>query len=428
MAYRRTTIALLAALLTSPLVSAETLSDAWNAALRSHSLIAAAKERSEAAGRELEGTRAERRPRVDLTTGYTRLDQAPRFAFDGFVSPPLFDGDSFVVASAQVSVPIYTGGSLGHGITAAESAADASARAVTAVTQGIKLAVAAAYVDVLRAESALAVADSNVATLTAHTDDTSNRFESGVVPRNDYLAASVALADARQRRLTAANALELARSAYNRLLGRDMSAAVELRPDLGIDALVPSQTSLEALLAMAREQRPELAALESSAVALRERSSAARASRSPQLALTGGYQRLENQILDEEAFWMVGLAFQWNLFDSGRSASRAAALDRQANALMDERAELDGQIALEIRRALLDRTEAMNRRLVAGQAVEQAVENLDVARDRYLSGAGTNADVLSAETLRTQSVSNLDNAGFDFDMARLELARAVGSL
>lgn len=428
MAYRRTIIALLVGALTAPGASAETLIDAWNAALASHSLIAAARERSEAASSELEGTRAERRPRLDLTSGYTRLDSAPRFAFDGFMSPPLFAGDSIVVASAQVSVPIYTGGSLGHGITAAEAAADASVLAAAAVTQEVKLAVAAAYVDVLRAESALAVADSNVAMLTAHTDDTRNRFESGSVPRNDYLAASVALADASQRKLQAANALELARSAYNRLLGRDLTAEVELAADLGIAALVPSQTSLTALLATAREQRPELAALQSSADALRERSMAARASRSPQLALTGGYQRLENQVLDEEAFWMVGIAFQWNLFDSGRSRSRASALDRQANALMNERADLDGKIALEIRRALLDATEAESRRLVASQAVEQAAENLDVARDRYLSGAGTNADVLDAESLRTQTLSNLDNAGFDFDVARLELARAVGSL
>jgi outer membrane protein len=407
---------------------AETLQEAWDAAGASHALIAAARERREAALLDLEGAKSDRKPDVKLTTGYMRVDQAPSFAFSGFASPPLFDDDDFVLASAEMTLPLYTGGALSHGIAAAQSAAEASLSQVGAISQTVRLAVASAYIDVLRAESALGVADSNVATLSAHTADARNRYESGAVPRNDFLAASVALAGANQRRLQAMNALELARSAYNRLLGRDLSAPVELESEIDLAAIVPETDDLDALLEMARSRRPELAAIEANAEALREQSAAERGGTRPQLALTGGYHHIENQVLDEDGFWTVGIGFEWNLFDSGRRNSRAAGLTRRANALLRERADLEAQIALEIRQALLDGTAAVNRRAVAVQAVEQAAENLDVARDRYISGAGTNADVLDAEVLRTQSLNNLDNAGFDLKLARLRLARAVGAL
>ena len=63
----------------------------------------------------------------------------------------------------------------------------------------IKLGVAEHYVGVLRAESAVAVAGSYVASLRTHTENARNRYEFGDVPQNDYLAASVTLADANPR-------------------------------------------------------------------------------------------------------------------------------------------------------------------------------------------------------------------------------------
>ncbi len=407
---------------------AESLREAWNTALEAHALIAAAEEQRAAAYRDVEGSKAERRPSLDLSSAYTRFDAAPSLAFGGFSSPPLFAGDSIVMSSAEVSLPLFAGGALRDGVTAAESAADAADWQLDTIRQDVKLRVAVAYVDVLRAESALGVADSNVATLTAHAEDARNRYESGAVPRNDYLAASVALADASQRRLRAENGLELARSAYNRLLGRDLTAAVDLEPELVLEGLVPDSPEFAALIATARAERPELAALSAQAEALKAQSAAARGAARPRVALTGGYQYLENQVLDEERFWTIGIGMEWNLFDGGRRANRSAALERRANAVLEQRADLDAAISLELRGALLDRAEAAARLRVAEQTVEQATENLAVVRDRYASGAGTNADVLDAESLRTQSLSNLDNAGFDVDLAGIRLARALGSL
>lgn len=408
---------------------AETLEQAWTAALSSHQQLASAAARRESAMLDVEAARAGRLPRVDVRGSYAGLDASPRFDFGGgTVSDPLFRDDVLASAGAQVSIPLYAGGTINAGIDAATSAANASEQQFVALTQDIKLATGEHYVQVLRAESALDVARSNVASLEAHTTIAENRYKTGEVPQNDYLAASVSLANARQGLVQAENALDLARAAYNRFLGRSLDAPVSLDPDLGVGELLAEQHGLADLQEMAISGRPELASMAAQEAALRKRSQATRGTSRPQVALTGGYQFLDNQFLDTDEIWMAGLTFRWNLFDGGRARKQAASLDRQAKALAHGRNDLQTTIALQVRSAWNDRREAEHRAAVAAAAVEQAIENLRVVRNRYEAGASTNAEVLDAEALRIQALGNRDDARYEQALAKLRLTRAVGSL
>jgi len=408
---------------------AETLDDAWAAAAASHRQIEAAGAMRDAASFELEQARSVRLPQLGVSSGYTRLDTAPGFSFGNSLSTgPIFDGDDFVTAGAQLSIPLFTSGAVSAGIEAAKYGARAAEDQLSTVVQDIKLGVAEHYVAVLRAESAVSVAESYVASLETHTNDTRNRYEVGDVPQNDYLAASVTLADAEQHLLQARNNLDNARAAYNRFLGRPMIATVSLDPTINTDALLPGNANLEQLIDTARTNRRELAALDAQAQALRSQADTVRASTRPQLALTGGYMYLENEFLSADRFWMAGVSLNWNLFDGGQSARRSQAIDSRAAAIGYNRADLETMIALQVRRAWNDRSEADSRLKVAENAVEQANENLRVVRNRYQAGASTNSEVLDAEALREQALSNRDNARFGVDIAKLRLARAIGAL
>jgi len=422
-------LALAAVLILPATAGAESLQQAWSDALASHNQLAAAAARRDAAGLNLESAQAERWPRLDVSSSFTQLDEAPRFDFGGgTLSQPIFDNDNFLQAGVQVSLPLYAGGAISAGVGAAEYAAEASAQQYESVLQDIKLGTGEHYVQVLRAESGLAVADSSVKTLRAHTELARRQYEFGSVPKNDFLATSVALADAEQRKLQAENALDIARAAYNRFLNRALDKPVALDPELDIDQLVPAGETLESLILTATEQRDELAMLEAEANSLRENSTAVRARSRPQFALTGGYMYLENAFLDADEFWMAGVSFQWNLFNAGRNRDRAAALERQALAVNHTRSDLLTTIALQVRRAWNDRREAEARTRVAEVAVDQAIENLRVVQNRYEAGSSANIEVLDAETLRQQALNNRDNARYELALAKLRLARAVGAL
>jgi outer membrane protein TolC len=407
---------------------AETLGEAWATAIASHRQIGAAGAMRDAAAYELEQARAARLPQLGLSSGYTRVDKAPGFSLGGIDTGPLFDGDDFVSAGAQIQLPLYTGGAVSAGIDAAQLGTRAAEDNLATVIQDIKLGVAEHYVGVLRAESAVTVATSYVASLESHTENTRRRYEVGDVPQNDYLAASVTLANAEQRLLQAKNGLDYAQAAYNRLLGKPLTAAVSLDPALSIDGLVPFGATLSQLIDTARLERRELAALDAQQNALRRQADSVRAGSRPQLALTGGYMYLENEFLTDDQFLMAGLGFTWNIFDGGQIRKRSAAIERKAAAIGHNRADLASMIDLQVRRAWNDRIEAESRLKVAESAVNQATENLRVVRNRYDAGASANVEVLDGEALREQALSNRDSARFELQLAKLRLARATGAL
>lgn len=415
----------------APPGSAETLEQAWRAALGGDLSLRAAASRVAAAESELGAARADRAPSISAGASAVTLNETPAFDFAAAGLPvqlPLFGGSTWAMASTAVSVPLYRGGATRNSIDAAAANVEAERHAAGSLREQVKLGVAERYVDVLRATSALAVVESDVASLEAHLADAEDMYRSGAVPRNDFLAASVSLADAEQRRLQAENALDLARAAYNRSLGRDLAAPVDIDSTLpAVDARLDA-SDLDALTALAADNREELASLDAAAAALRARSAATEAENRPQVGLTGGYYHLENDVLNRRDFWTVGVGVQWRLFDSGRSRDRAESLALQSAATRDERRNLESVVRLEVRQAWLARGEAERRVTLAAAAVDQAEENLRVARDRYRSGEGTNTEVLNAEALRSSSRSNLDNARYDAALARYRLAWAAGLL
>jgi len=422
--------AALTAMLTCHVGHGETLDDAWVLALQQDHSLAAARNQAEAAGFEAQAARAQRWPTIAVGGSYTQLDDSPAFDFSftglPLTPPELFADDNFMMGSATLTVPLFTSGRISSSIAAAEAHERGVGAQVTAATSDVKLAVADAYVGVLRARKANDVARSNVQTLEALTRDTTSMFERELVPKNELLAVQVALADARQNELRAANAAEVAAAAYNRRLGAPLDRPVELSESLAVP--VELSQDLPALVEQAKSRRAELDAFDAQAEAYGQLARTERSRVLPQVALSGGYQYLENQFLDDETVGMAGIGVQWAMFDGGQSRKRAAALDRNRRATEQQRADASSQIELQVRQAYLGIQESRQRVEVTAQAAEQADENLRIARERYTAGLGTQTQLLQAETLRVQALRNRDDATLDAGLAQLRLARAVGAL
>lgn len=409
---------------------AESLTDAWAMALQTDGMLAAAHSDRAAAEADHSAAVRQRWPALDLNGAYTQFEHAPNLDLTtpaGQLQAPIWRHDAYGVAGADLSVPLWTSGK----ISAAIGAAAAGARGANAVegrsTADLKLSVAEAYIAVFRARRSLVVAESNVASLKAHADDVQVLYDKQAVAQSDVLSAQVALANATQQQLRAANALRLATATYNRWLGQPL----ERSPELDEPSAAPSATvmeSLDQLIGEAIDRRPEITAVSAQHDGLEQAVRSERAQGLPQIVLHAGYNHLDNLILDRENFASIGIGFQWRLFDSGQLAARTSALRSRARAAEQRLSDLRSQVRLEVETEFYNREEAGARIHAAAAAVAQAEENLRMAKELYSNGLGTNNQVLDAETLRIIATTNRDNAKFDALIADYRLQRAVGAL
>lgn len=410
------------------IVPLETLDDAWSSALANDQRLEASQWNLAAAQSTWAAARAEMFPSMSLGGNYYALSEQPKVsAHMPFLPTPLsfpIIDQSSVGFHALVSQPIYTFGRISNGIAAAQDGVRANEAEVQRTRLDIKMNVAEIYVIVLRAARVVDVVEAKVLSLGGHNKDVTNLFDKGLVSRNDLLAAQVAWADSRQQAMQARNGLQVARAAYNRALGRDLTQPVNLA-ELQDDEDVGDVAELTGL---AMQLRPELAGLSAQARSLQNQSASERARNAPQVSVAGGYLYQENQQITPDGMAGVLVSVEWNAFDSGRVSNRAASLCEKAEAVIRTRRDAETMIALEVRQKWIDLQTARERLEVTRQATAQADENLRVVRERYQQQVGTNTEVLDAETLRVQAYTNFYNSTYESVLARLRLRRAVGNL
>ncbi len=403
---------------------AETLEEAWFAALNANHQIKAAQANTDASQEQLQAAEGALLPELNVGTGYTQYNETPsaKTSIEGKTAQFAMQQMGSVKAQAIATLPIYTSGRISHNISAAQANLNATQANEQVAILDLKMQVAENYVAVLRLEDAVQVAKSHIRSLESHERDVKNLFEQGIVAKNDVLAAEVEVLNAKQLLMQAANTYDNAKARYNQLLTRPLTTNVELT----LPFSEPPKVTLENLNQNALMQRPEFQVLNEQMESLHQQMQSINANLMPQVALNGGYQYQQNHYQTYEGLWMANVGVDWKLFD-GSTHHKGEALEKQVLALKEQHEMLSGQILLQVRQAWLDSQEAQQRFQVAKQTIVQADENLKVTTDRYQQGLTTHTEVIQAENLRTQMHHNLNNATYDFVLANLRIKHAAGS-
>jgi outer membrane protein TolC len=421
----------------------ESLAEAWRAADAANPALQAEQASAGAAQAREQAATALDWPSISLSAGYLRLSDAPSTSVDltpfgrALAGTPLAAIASRLpaqlglplsereVAAGQfgISYPLYAGGRIVATQAAAREARSLAGANVERVRQDLHLQVAEYYLNVQRADAAADVASSYHAGLVAHLADVRDMEKQGMAAAVERMTAEVALADAARRRIDARQAQDLARAAYNRLLGRELDAAVQLAP-LPAAEWAPLQPKLDEALA----RRPELAALSAGEAALRHQAEAARGAELPNIALTAMHLRWNGVPTTPEHTNAIGLVMNWSLFDGGMARQQAAALRQDAEAVADKRRDARSLIELDLRRATLAEQSAVERQHVSQAGDTLAQEALRLTRARYHEGVATQTEVLAAESRQADTRRALLDADFDLQLARLKMRRAMGQL
>ncbi len=304
------------------------------------------------------------------------------------------------------------------GVEAAEAAAEDQAEQAA-------LSAAETYLEALRARAAWQTAQASVELARELLALAQDRKDAGTGTGIEVTRAQVHLSREEQNLLLTEYAWRNALLRLKRLIGIDLGEPLELTDRL---ERTIRRLSIEEALSLAHSHRPDLRAQQLRVSAAQSAWEAARADRLPSLAGIAGYGTIGPTVGDTIPTWTTGLSVELPIFDGGltdaRRAEKAAALRSERIRLQD----LERQVELEIRLALSAVTLAEGEVGVADRTVEQAAQELEQARRRYRAGVTTSLEITDAQTRLHEAEEARIQALYRFNLARIQLAAAVGSL
>jgi outer membrane protein TolC len=250
---------------------------------------------------------------------------------------------------------------------------------------------------------------------------------SGAANKVDVMRLQAARSEAEQGQLEAEDGQAQAEDALALILGLPAGSHIETVDDLPTVLSPPPWTEEEALQQVVAH-RPELRVAEYQAEQAEGAVTIQKADYLPQLTAVANYTHVEGQgpFAEKDAAY-VGLSLKWNLWDwgSNRADVRAAeATARQAN-LAAHRAVDTAVVDV---RAKVRTAESKYKQLaVAKQGADTAEEAYKLMNLRFEGGAAVTTDVIDAEAEVKRGRLAYANARYEYAVALVNLARAIGA-
>lgn len=413
-----------------------TLGDAARLAAKQSAPAIAAELRTREAEARVTQRRADLLPSFNtsaLESGHT-LNSAT-FGFD-FPTPagekPILDPNGQIIGPvntfdvrAKVVVPAIDFAARQRVETARSGVRASQAEARAAGDQAAASA-AIAYLRVARADALVTAraADSVLAdTLLSIARD---QLHAGVGVGLDVTRAQSQLSGIHAQLISARGEASRSRLELIRAIGAPLDASITIASPLqrmDSTAGIPDEA---AAITLAMSRRADIEAANRQLDAGRQGSRAIRAERLPSLnAFADDGEIGKGSHFLNTYMWGVELSFP--IFDGFRRSGKLSEQDAVNAGLELRRRELERQVSVEVRSAILNLATARDQVVAARERLALAQQEYSQAQDRFRAGVASNADVVAA-SLSLNGARNLEiDALASYQGARVDLARAEGT-
>lgn len=370
----------------------------------------------QAARLRIDEARAERRPQ--LTMGLEHRNSLRD------VDRNAFDQGSRVDAVASVSQLLFDFGASRQRVRSAQLGAVAEEWESRASAERILMEALHAYFDVLRYHTLVALAEDNVQQHQQIMKDVQERREAGAGSRADVLRAQSRIADARSQLVTLEGELAAARNMYQELFAAEPENMVLPALPVTVET-TDAESVIDAAMRANSALNRSLKEVDASMASAR----AERNDRWPTVSLAFQGRQFD---VDDRAASDTDLAVLVNLefaaYTGGAASARVGQADARLQRARHERMALQRELQNQLRSAV---TDAQARRL-AWQAQTLAVdadrEALEAYRAQFALGRRGLTDLLDARRDLFQSVRQLIDQRVDWDLARFHYLFVSGQL
>ena len=330
-------------------------------------------------------------------------------------------------AIANASLPVFAGGRIRYGIEASRFLAQATRLDADNDKEEVIQNTIEAFVNLYKAKASVSLVQENLAEAQQRVKDFSNLEKNGLLARNDLLSAQLQASNFELGLLDAENNWKLANVSMNILLG--LPENLELVPDSSMIDKSFSVKTLDEYLQTAYGNRKDLAALD-----LRKKASesAIRSSKGdyyPSLAVTGGYIAADiPEVISITNALNIGVGISYNIGSLWKTKAKVQQAEARAKQAEIGESQLNDNIRLDVNHAYLNFLSSQKKIEVYGKAVEQAVENYRIVKNKYNNSLETTTNLLDANTKQLLERMNLIFAKADAVVAYNKLLQSAGLL
>jgi outer membrane protein len=421
-----------------PPVISLTLGDAARLAARQSALARGARLRADEADARVRQRKADLLPNLSsyvqeagrtFNTSTLGIDfptppgQKPVFDPKGQVEGPVNTLD----VRGRVQQNLLDFGALGRVRSAQASARSSSADADATAEQAATIATNA-YVRAMRADADLHARQADTVLATELLGIARAQLQAGTGVGLDVTRARAQLAATRASLIASRTARDHAHLDLLRSLalpvGTDIVLADSLTGVIGAESVADEAT----LVAQALHNRPDILAEEQRVRAAQQGLSAIKAERLPTLGLVA-----DDGVIGKNGARMLntytwGLQVTLPIFDGFRREGRVQEQQSVIKEAQIRQQDLEQQAQADVRGALLDLAGAREQLDAARERLRFAEQEVSQARDRFNAGVAGNADVVNASLALTASRTLVNDAETAYQLARVSLARATGSV
>lgn len=346
------------------------------------------------------------------------------FSFPGISTPHIVGPYSYQAALANANVPLFDYSAISN-FRASRESVKASLLSIKNARDLVVEAVGNAYLRIIADTARVSATQAEIEADNAVYTNAVRRHDAGTAIGIDVLRSEVELKQRQQALVAVSNQFEKDKLTLGRVIGlaigQDFTVA-DPSPSVPLEAI-----SLGDALHKAYENRPDFQAAQARVLAAQFSLRAAKAERYPTLTASGFYGDEGLRLLNNShgVFQATG-AIQFNIFDGGRIRADILQENAELKNRHNELENLRGQIDYEVRNALLDLKSAGDQVDVARSNMDLANQTLKQSRDRFTAGVTNTVEVVQAQQAVAEANENLISAQFQYNVAKVSLARALG--
>ena len=372
-------------------------------------------------------------PKLTLEGLYNHFDvvSPDKFQLGPLFAIPLQNPVNVYGGSVSIQQPLFTGLRTWAKKSAAEFDYKATAEELALQKNKKALEIQIAFWNLFKAQKIKSIVKNNLTALENHLKQTEQFFINGLATQNDLLKLKVKVQNIKLKLVDADNAMELARTTFNKTIGLQLNNATTITVDE--NQFKEEDYDYIDLTVEAANNRKELQILDYRKNASEKNITAAQSGWFPQIYAVGNYYNYKVSSDNFPAgsqtlkYWSAGLGLSWDIWNWGRNSAESEIAKEQKFQIEKNYNLLKQNIAVEVYKYFLRQKSVKQKISINKLAVESALLNYKITTNKYNSQVATSTDLIDAETDLLNAKVNLTSAKADYAIANVKLKFSIGN-